>query len=117
MSMPITSTAGAVPSTLVGPEGSAPRAPAQPGLRPEPEAASEPFRTALAEKIFLDRYSLKSPDKAALAPGDTIVYCPNPHESEKKRRREIGVVVAIDRARGEVEARLRDDPEDPPVEI
>lgn len=69
------------------------------------------FRTPLAEKIFLDRYALKSMDKDAVREGDVVVYCPNPHEDEKRRRREIGVVAAIDGATRHAEVRPRDDPD------
>jgi ribonucleoside-diphosphate reductase alpha chain len=69
------------------------------------------FRTPLAEKIFLDRYALKSLDKDALRVGDVVVYCPNPQDDEKRRRREIGVVVALDRATRHAEVRPRDDPD------
>jgi ribonucleoside-diphosphate reductase alpha chain len=71
------------------------------------------FRTPLAEKIFLDRYALKSTDKEAIDEGDVVVYCPNPEDDEKRRRREIGVVVAIDRAARRAEVRPRDEPGGP----
>jgi ribonucleoside-diphosphate reductase alpha chain len=74
---------------------------------------ADAFRTPLAEKIFLDRYALKSMDKEAIDEGDVVVYCPNPQEDEKRRRREIGVVVSIDRVARQAEVRARDDPDGP----
>jgi ribonucleoside-diphosphate reductase alpha chain len=67
------------------------------------------FRTPLAEKIFLDRYALKSMDKDSIRAGDVVVYCPNPQEEEKRWRREIGVVTAINAATRHAEVRPRDD--------
>jgi ribonucleoside-diphosphate reductase alpha chain len=75
------------------------------------------FRTALAEKIFLDRYALKSLDKEAIRQGDVVVYCPNPQDDEKRRRREIGIVVALDRATKHAEVRPRDDPDAEPLSV
>jgi ribonucleoside-diphosphate reductase alpha chain len=75
------------------------------------------FRTPLAEKIFLDRYALKSMDKEAIDEGDVVVYCPNPQEDEKRRRREIGVVVALDRGARQAEVRPRDDADGPALAV
>jgi ribonucleoside-diphosphate reductase alpha chain len=79
--------------------------------------AASAFRTPLAEKIFFDRYALKSMDKEAINEGDVVVYCPNPHEDEKRRRREIGVVRAIERASRQAQVRPRDDPDGPVLEV
>ncbi len=75
------------------------------------------FRTELAEKIFLDRYALKSSDKRDIAAGDVVVYCPNPHEDEKWRQREIGVVTAVHHERGEVSVRPRADAQATPIAL
>lgn len=82
-------------------------------VTPTPEAGD--FRTELAEKIFLDRYALKSSNKRDIAVGDVVVYCPNPHEDEKWRQREIGVVAAVHPERAEVAVRPRNDAQAVPL--
>jgi ribonucleoside-diphosphate reductase alpha chain len=82
-----------------------------------PVAVRAGFRTPLAEKIFLDRYALKSLDKEAVRPGDVVVYCPNPQDDEKRRRREIGVVTTLDRATKHAEVRPRDEPDAEPMSV
>jgi adenosylcobalamin-dependent ribonucleoside-diphosphate reductase len=93
------------------------KTPAQPGEAERNSPAWAGFRTPLAEKIFLDRYALKSMDKEAIRAGDVVVYCPNPQEDEKRRRREIGVVTALDRATKHAAVRPRDEPDAQPLSV
>lgn len=62
-------------------------------IEPNPVVPVLRFRTDLAEKIFLDRYSLKSPDKTTLNVGDKVVF--NPDYTGEESKREIGVVVGV----------------------
>ncbi len=80
-------------------------------------ADASDFRTELAEKIFLDRYALKSSVKRDIAIGDVVVYCPNPHEDEKWRQREIGVVTGVHGERSEVSVRPRNEPQATPLSL
>lgn len=51
------------------------------------------FRSELAEKIFLDRYSKKATNKDLLKPGDTVVF--TVFDENDRRRREVGLVNTI----------------------
>lgn len=50
------------------------------------------FRSAIARKIFLDRYAQKTFDASVLGPGSTVVINP-PDAKEKRGRREVAVVL------------------------
>jgi ribonucleoside-diphosphate reductase alpha chain len=53
------------------------------------------FRTALSERIFLDRYALKAETRDLLKVGDTVIFTKD--KNAKYPTREIGVVIGIDR--------------------
>ena len=100
-------------------ETPAPSPPSGGPTPPEPGRAERPvgFRTELAEKIFLDRYSLKATDKSTVKAGATVIYCPNPDDDEKARRREIGVVLEVHADRAEADVRPRDDEDAEPMRV
>ena len=78
---------------------------------PEARPTFSGLRTALAEKILLDRYALKSTDlEADLRLGSIVVYCPNPDAPERQRGREIGRVRSVDRASSVADIEPRDAP-------
>src|SRR5688572_1940719 len=62
----------------------------------------------LGQKIFLDRYAVKDAKKRTLGVGDLVIVCVD----DKTGQREIGTVVAIDRAAaggaGRVKVELKD---------
>ena len=59
--------------------------------------------SALGEKIFLDRYSLKDGKKKSLAVGDTVIVLADPQTSQ----REIGEIVSF-QGNGKLQMQLRD---------
>lgn len=66
------------------------------------------FRTPLSEKIFLDRYAMKSTARDAFDVGSTVVFTPEVKEGYS--RREIGLVQAIDHEAARATVVLRDNP-------
>lgn len=71
---------------------------------------SRGFRTPLGEKIFLDRYALKSSARDAFKVGDTVVF--SPEVTDGYSRREIGIVKARDDESQMATLVLRDNPGD-----
>lgn len=71
---------------------------------------SRGFRTPLSEKIFLDRYALKSKARDAFKVGDTVVFTPD--VNAKYARREIGRVTSLNEAKQMATLVARDRPED-----
>jgi ribonucleoside-diphosphate reductase alpha chain len=70
---------------------------------------SKGFRTPLSEKIFLDRYALKSTSRDAFDVGSTVVF--SPEVKDGYARREIGLVTHLDVNNKIATVVLRDQPE------
>jgi ribonucleoside-diphosphate reductase alpha chain len=73
------------------------------------------FRTPLSEKIFLDRYAMKSVARDAFEVGSTVVFTPEVKEGYS--RREIGIVTAIDTDKNMATVAARENPAEEPYTI